>query len=220
MSTEHKILDQGFIRLVDSMGTDASIVQAARVSYGEGTKGAEADKKLIHYLLKHDHGTPFEMVTFKWHVKCPIFVARQWQRHRMGSYNEISARYTEMEDQFYIPEQFRMQSVKNKQSSDTTTELNHNGLREMVASECGDAYHRYEYLISRGVAREQARMILPVNIYTQFYWCVNARSLMNFIRLRADSHAQWEIQQYASALLKDMGKVVPWTTEFLVESMA
>jgi len=205
------VLDKGFVRLVDSMGGDAGVVDAARVSYGGQSKGAEADKKLIAYLLQHSHLTPFEHAVFKFHVSAPIFVARQWFRHRFAAYNEISFRYTEVKDEFYIPSAWRVQDRKNKQGSVPAPDLDQAALTAAFSKQVDAALGAYREMISAGVAREMARMILPVNLYTQFYWTVNARSLINFLSLRADSHAQWEIQQYAEALAAVFAEKMPWT---------
>lgn len=206
-----KILDKGFVKLVEAMGGDQGIVDAARVSYGGTSKGEEQDKKLIDYLMRHSHMTPFEHSVFKFHINCPIFVARQWFRHRMASYNEISARYVEVKDEFYIPSAWRAQDVKNKQSSVAAPALDHKALTEKFQAQIQSSLSVYREMIAAGVAREMARMVLPVNLYTQFYWTVNARSLMNFISLRADVHAQWEIQQYAEALAQVFAEKMPWT---------
>jgi thymidylate synthase (FAD) len=211
------VLDKGFVRLVESMGGDVGVVEAARVSYGKGSKGEEADKKLISYLLKHSHLTPFEHSLFKFHVSCPIFVARQWFRHRFAAYNEISFRYTEAKDEFYLPKTWRTQDVKNKQGSVSTPVLDHSAVSEKFAAQVDAALAAYRDLLKAGVAREMARMVLPVNLYTQFYWTVNARSLMNFLSLRADFHAQWEIQQYAEALALIFSREMPWTWEAFLE---
>jgi thymidylate synthase (FAD) len=208
-----KVLDKGFVRLVDFMGGDQGVVDAARVSYGGKSKGSDADKKLIAYLLKHKHETPFEHAVFKFHVKTPIFVMRQWIRHRMASYNEISARYTEVKDEFYVPTKWRAQDLKNKQSSVAAPALDHAALTKRFAAQVDESMACYKELLAAGVARELARMILPVNAYTEFYWTVNARSLMNFVTLRADAHAQWEIQQYGEAAARFFRSEMPWTYE-------
>jgi thymidylate synthase (FAD) len=208
-----KVLDKGFVRLVDSMGGDQGVVDAARVSYGGASKGAEADKKLIAYLLKHSHLTPFEHSVLKFHVSAPIFVARQWFRHRFAAYNEISFRYTEVKDYFYMPEKWRGQDKKNKQGSTAAADLDQKALHEMFKKQVDGALATYKTMIDQGVAREMARMALPVNLYTEFYWTVNARSLMNFVSLRADAHAQWEIQQYGEAMARAFRQVMPWTYE-------
>ena len=211
-----KVLDKGFVRLVEFMGGDQGVVDSARVSYGGKSKGEDADRKLIAYLLKHKHETPFEHSVFKFHVKTPIFVMRQWIRHRMASYNEISARYTEVKDEFYVPSKWRAQDVKNKQGSVVAAALDHSALTAKFDSQIKAAMACYKDLLSAGVAREMARMILPVNSYTEFYWTINARSLMNFITLRADVHAQWEIQQYAEALAAFFAEKMPWTWDAFV----
>lgn len=213
------VLDKGFIRLVEFMGADQGVVDSARVSYGGKSKGAEQDRKLIAYLLKHAHMTPFEHSVFKFHVSCPIFVMRQWIRHRIASYNEVSARYTEMKDEFYLPSSWRAQDVKNKQGSVASQALDHAALSALFQAQIDSAKTCYKGLLAAGVARELARMALPVNLYTQFYWTINARSLMNFISLRADAHAQWEIQQYAEVLARIFEAKMPWTWEaFLTHS--
>ncbi|MFI5346645.1 MAG: FAD-dependent thymidylate synthase [Elusimicrobiota bacterium] len=208
-----KVLDEGFVRLVDFMGGDQGVVDAARVSYGGVSKGAEADKKLIAYLLKHNHGTPFEHAVFKFHVKTPLFVARQWFRHRMASYNEVSFRYTEVKDSFYMPRKWRGQDKKNKQGSTAAAELDQAALKAMFKTHVDGSLATYKKLIAAGVAREMARMVLPVNLYTEFYWTINARGLMNFVALRADVHAQWEIQQYGEVLARTFKEMMPWTYE-------
>jgi thymidylate synthase (FAD) len=208
-----KVLDKGFVRLVDFMGGDPGVVDAARVSYGGVSKGPEADKKLIAYLLKHSHMTPFEHSVFKFHVSAPIFVARQWFRHRFAAYNEISFRYTEVKDYFYMPAAWRGQDKKNKQGSTGAVELDQDGLHKMFKTQVDNALETYKKMIEQGVAREMARMVLPVNLYTEFYWTVNARSLMNFVVLRADAHAQWEIQQYGEAMARSFKELMPWTYE-------
>jgi thymidylate synthase (FAD) len=208
-----KVLDKGFVRLVDFMGGDQGVVDAARVSYGGVSKGVDADKKLISYLLKHSHMTPFEHSLFKFHVSAPIFVARQWFRHRFAAYNEISFRYTEVKDYFYTPETWRGQDKKNKQSSTAAASLDQKAIHALFTEQVDASLAAYKKMIELGVAREMARMVLPVNLYTEFYWTVNARSLMNFVSLRADGHAQWEIQQYGEAMAKAFREAMPWTYE-------
>jgi len=217
MTDTTPVLDKGFVRLVDFMGGDQGVVDAARVSYGGKSKGEEADRKLIAYLLKHKHETPFEHAVFKFHVKTPIFVMRQWIRHRMASYNEISARYTEVKDEFYIPTQWRAQDLKNKQGSVAAPQLDHAALTAAFTKQVDAALKTYKDMLAAGVARELARMVLPVNAYTEFYWTVNTRSLMNFITLRADVHAQWEIQQYAEAAADYFKQKMPWTYDAFVQ---
>ncbi|MBI4064606.1 MAG: FAD-dependent thymidylate synthase [Elusimicrobia bacterium] len=210
---EEKVLDKGFVRLIDFMGGDAGVVLGARVSYAQGLKGDEKDRKLVSYLLRHSHMTPFEQAVFKFHVKMPIFVMRQLVRHRFASINEESARYREMTEDFYVPAAFRGQDVKNKQGSLKTPDLNQGRLAAKYEETTRQTYAAYKELINTGVAREMARMVLPVSLYTQIYWTINARSLMNFILLRAESHAQWEIQQYAMACAKFFKAKMPWTWE-------
>ena len=206
-----QVLDKGFVRLVDFMGGDPGVVDAARVSYGGISKGSEADKKLIGYLLKHSHMPPFEHSVFKFHVSAPIFVARQWFRHRFAAYNEISYRYTEVKDVFYIPKKWRGQDKKNKQGSSVSAVLDQESLSAAFKKQVDGALATYNKMIEMGASREMARMVLPVNLFTEFYWTVNARSLMNFVALRADVHAQWEIQQYGEVMAKAFKKMMPWT---------
>ena len=209
------------------MGGDLSVIAAARVSngarYEEASKGLEADQKLINYLVRHRHGTPFEHATFQFYVKAPLFVVREWQRHRMASYNEISGRYVEFKEEFYIPDKFRMQSKSNKQGSffptdddvakyahitvDTWDEQN----RQWLIEWCETAFAAYNTYLGSGMAKEMARMILPLNLYSQFYFTVNARSLMNFLSLRSAEDAQWEIRQYAIAMKGMFRGVMPMT---------
>lgn len=206
------VLDKGFVRLVDVMGDDQSIVRAARVSYGQGSKGDEADKKLINYLIKNRHTSPFESVTFTFHVKAPIFVFRQWHRHRTWSYNELSARYTEMKDEFYSPAEWRAQDTKNKQGS--VIPLHNDALQYtsnlMYASAVLEAYKIYETLLAGGVAREMARMVLPVSLYSEMYATVDLHNLFHFLSLRLDPHAQYEIRVYAEAMVELITPHVPW----------
>ncbi|MER3429272.1 MAG: thymidylate synthase (FAD) [Pyrinomonas sp.] len=210
-----RVLDRGFVRLVDFMGGDMAVVRAARVSFGQESKGEERDRRLIDYLMRHDHGTPFEMAVFKFHVKAPIFVARQWFRHRIGSYNEISYRYVEVTDEFYLPDRLRAQDTRNKQASTAGdfTEEEHARGRAAIEAAYQAAYARYQELLGMGVARELARIVLPVGMYTQFYVAYNARSLMNFIRLRTGSGAQPEIRLYAEATAEFFRRLMPWTYE-------
>tara|TARA_B100000686_G_C16780544_1_gene971528 strand:- start:1447 stop:2067 length:621 start_codon:yes stop_codon:yes gene_type:complete len=184
------------------MGDDLSVVKAARVSYGQDSKGEEADQKLINYMMKHNHGTPFEHIVYTFHIKCPIFVARQWFRHRMGSFNEISGRYVELDTKFWVPHVWRSNNQENKQSSTD------GGFTPVEAEKLYRKYHSaldlsaliYEELLEAGVAREQARAILPIGTYTEFYWTVNARSLFNFLSLRTAPDAQEEMRDWAIAV--------------------
>jgi len=212
---EYKVLDKGFVRLVDFMGNDLSAVQAARVSYGRGVSSdSHRDKKLIFYLMKHGHETPFEHIVFKFHVKAPLFVARQWFRHRIASYNEISGRYTQLTDEWYIPERIRIPDVVNKQGSIfVENREDEKEIINLIRENIEKSYSIYQKLLERGVAKELARIVLPLSMYTQWYWTVNARSLMNFLNLRADSHAQWEIRQYAIKIAKIFKELCPWTFE-------
>lgn len=215
------VLDKGFVRLVDFMGGDDAVVQSARVSYGQGLKTPEQDERLIQYLMKNHHTTPFEHSIFKFHVKLPIFVARQFIRHRVGqSFNEISARYTEMKEEFYLPKEWRLQDVKNKQSSHgVVNPLNFLNVNEEVKTHCEQSMRLYKHLIGLGIAREMARMVLPVNLYTEWYWTVNAQALMHFIRLRSDSHAQWEAQEYSYAFAEFFQQKMPWTCKAFLNAL-
>lgn len=205
------LLDRGFVKLVDFMGSDLRAVNAARVSFGGVSKGEDKDKALIKYLMEHEHLSPFEHCTFQFHIKCPIFVARQWMRHRIASYNEVSARYTQVKDEFYIPTEFRVQDTHNKQGSVASKDLNNEELLKVYTQSIEASYKAYQKLLAAGVAREMARGLLPVSQYTQFYWTVNARSLLNFIHLRADDHAQYEIRVYAQAIEKIFKQKLPWS---------
>ncbi|MBO8161538.1 MAG: FAD-dependent thymidylate synthase [Thermosipho sp. (in: Bacteria)] len=215
---EFKVLDNGFIRLVDMMGNDYAAVKAARVSYGSGLKTPERDKKLIFYLMEHGHETPFEHIVFTFHAKAPIFVARQWFRHRIGSFNEASLRYTELKDEFYLPDHIRKNDKTDKQMATIieNNELKNKALK-LIENAFENSYKIYKELLDMGIAREMARIVLPMSSYTQFYWTVNARSLMNFLNLRADSHAQWEIQQYAKSIAKIFKQKCPWTYEAYIK---
>ena len=212
------VLDHGFVRVVDYMGDDSAIVQAARVSYGKGTRQARNDEGLIRYLMRHRHTTPFEMCELKLHVKLPIFVARQWIRHRMASVNEYSARYSILDREFYFPqpEQIAAQSTDNHQGrGDRLSESEAEDILSNMARNAEQAYGIYQDMLasadSPGVARELARINLPANIYTQWYWKADLHNLLNFVALRADAHAQWEIRQYAQAVSGIIKDWVPAT---------
>jgi len=217
----HEVLDHGFIRVIDYMGDDAAICQAARVSYGRGTKSVQNDTGLIRYLMRHWHSTPFEMCEIKLHVKLPVFVARQWIRHRTANVNEYSARYSILDREFYIPapEHVNAQSVVNNQGRGGVLEgAEAARVLEILKSDSNRAYDNYEAMISEtgpdgepqdGLARELARMNLPTNIYTQWYWKVDLHNLFHFLRLRADPHAQYEIRVYADAMCKIVADWVP-----------
>ncbi len=194
------VLDHGFVRLIDVMGTDDSVVQAARVSYGDGTKTVNTDRNLIRYLMRHEHTTPFEMCEVKFHIKLPIFVMRQLIRHRTASVNEYSGRYSIMSDEFYIPETFESQSKTNNQGRGKTLEDIQGKLHWDFKTSSKLAYEKYEELLEHDLARELARAVLPVSNYTEAYWKCNVKNFLHMIRLRADSHAQWEIQEYANAM--------------------
>ncbi len=212
----HEVLDHGFVRVIDYMGNDAAIVQAARVSYGAGTKKVNDDSGLIRYLMRHWHSTPFEMCELKLHVKLPIFVARQWIRHRTANVNEYSARYSIMDREFYIPqpEQLAAQSTVNNQGRGATLQGEEAArVLEVLKADAARSYDHYEAMLSQdgqqGLARELARMNLPANIYTQWYWKVDLHNLFHFLRLRADAHAQYEIRVYADAIARVVADWVP-----------
>jgi thymidylate synthase (FAD) len=212
-------LDHGYVRLVDYMGSDAAIVQAARVSYGAGTKSVREDQGLIRYLMRHAHTTPFEMVRFKFHVKLPIFLARQWMRHRTGSFNEYSGRYSVMLDEFYVPDPswITTQSQANKQGgSDETVEFSNNRADDF-AREQAEARKNYEQRLDLDMRRELARINLPVANYTEFYWLTDLHNLMHFLRLRIDPHAQREIRVYADALAEMVRAVSPIAWQAFVD---
>jgi thymidylate synthase (FAD) len=202
--TDLSVLDKGFVRLIDHMGSDLSVVNAARVSFGKRKEAfEEGDTKLIGYLAQHEHTSPFRHTAMTLHVKAPIFVFRQWMKHRIGSeFNEISGRYVEFpEDEFFVPEVFRRQAKVNKQGSEGAIDAEHadRALASYLES-CRSAVTHYKELLSLGVCREQARCVLPVALYSEVYWTVSLQAVAHFIRLRSDSHAQWEIQQYAAAV--------------------
>lgn len=219
------VLDHGFVRVVDYMGDDSAIVQAARVSYGTGTKKVNEDAGLIRYLMRHRHTTPFEMCEIKFHLKMPIFVARQWIRHRTANVNEYSARYSVLDNEFYVPtaEALAAQSTKNHQgrSEEALSPEETQWVIDTLTNDSQYAYQQYEALMNRdsqgspinpdhkGIARELARMNLPVNIYTQWYWKIDLHNLLHFLHLRADSHAQYEIRVFAEAMLDVVKKWVP-----------
>lgn len=205
-------LDHGFVRLMDFMGGDGAVVQAARVSFGRESGDPERDHKLLDFLLENRHETPFEHSVFKFHIKCPIFVARQWFRHRIASYNEISGRYATMREEFCLPEQLRTQKARNYKY-DLLAEPENGQLRDKIEGFYRQAYALYEELMQHGVAREHARIVLPLSLYTQFYWTINARALMNFLSLRLDEHAQYEIRLYAEAIAVIFAEQMPWTKE-------
>ena len=221
-------LDHGFVRVVDYMGDDQAIVQAARVSYGKGTSRVSEDRGLIRYLMRHRHSTPFEMCEIKLHVKLPMFIARQWIRHRTASINEYSARYSVLDKEFYIPEEkdLAVQSKLNKQGrGNILSPKDSEEALFLLKRDAEKSYETYEYLLNEnnegevidenrdGLSRELARINLTLNTYTQWYWKTNLHNLMNFIFLRADSHAQYEIRVYADIIYKIMESWVPITAE-------
>lgn len=214
---EFPCLDKGFVRLIDVMGDDNAIVQAARVSYGSGTKKVHEDRGLIRYLMRHLHTTPFEMVEFKFHVKLPIFVARQWIRHRTANVNEYSGRYSEMKDEFYVPdpEQVRAQSATNKQgrADESFAPEEAERIRTMMRTTQESLYGEYQDLLETNLAREIARINLPVSNYTEWYWKIDLHNLFHFLRLRIDAHAQYEIRVYGEAMASIVKAAVPLAYE-------
>ncbi len=226
------ILDHGFIRVIDYMGDDTSIVQAARVSYGKGTKKVSTDSGLIKYLMRHWHSTPFEMCEIKYHVKLPIFIARQWIRHRTANVNEYSARYSILDKEFYLPsvENLAAQSQSNRQGrGDVLTGDQAKKVLDLLKKDAEQTYDNYETMLNErydgsvidekqvGLARELARMNLTLNTYTQWYWKTDLLNLMNFLRLRADHHAQYEIRAYADAMLDTVKRWVPITYDAFMD---
>jgi thymidylate synthase (FAD) len=226
------VLDHGFVRVIDYMGDDSAIVQAARVSYGKGTKHVSQDRGLIHYLMRHWHSTPFEMCEIKLHVKLPIFVARQWIRHRTANVNEYSARYSVMDKEFYIPapENLAAQSVINNQGRGELLSADQaQKVMALLTADAEQVYGHYEQLMNQdaagnvlddscsGIARELARMNLTLNYYTQWYWKIDLHNLMHFVMLRADPHAQYEIRAYADVILRMMEAWVPLATDAFKE---
>jgi thymidylate synthase (FAD) len=215
--TAHPVLDHGFVRVIDYMGDDAAICQAARVSYGRGTKSVSNDEGLIRYLMRHWHSTPFEMCEVKLHVKLPVFVARQWIRHRTANVNEYSARYSILDREFYIPEAGALaaqSTVNNQGRGEALGPEEAARVLDWLKGDAMRAYDHYEAMISQdgqqGLARELARMNLPANVYTQWYWKVDLHNLFHFLRLRADAHAQMEIRVYAEAICALVRDWVPF----------
>jgi thymidylate synthase (FAD) len=225
-------LDHGFVRVVDYMGNDNSIVQAARVSYGKGTKQVSTDSGLIKYLMRHWHSTPFEMCEIKYHIKLPIFIARQWIRHRTANVNEYSARYSILDKEFYLPasENLAAQSLSNRQGRGDVLEGDQaKEVLDLLKNDAEQTYKNYEIMLNqkydgssiddnkKGLARELARMNLTLNTYTQWYWKTDLLNLMNFLRLRADGHAQYEIRVYADIMLNSLKKWVPITYDAFMD---
>ena len=216
------VLDHGFVRVIDYMGDDGAVVQAARVSYGRGTRKVSEDAGLIRYLMRHRHSTPFEMCEIKYHVKLPIFVARQWIRHRMANVNEYSARYSILDREFYIPapEHLAAQSASNRQGrGDVLQGEEAEAVLRLLRDDAALTYDHYAQMLNedgadparQGLARELARMNLTLNTYTQWYWKSDLHNLLNFLSLRADAHAQYEIRVYAEAMLRTVEAWVPAT---------
>jgi thymidylate synthase (FAD) len=217
------LLDHGFMRVIDYMGDDSAIVQAARVSYGKGTKQTNQDKGLINYLLRHRHTTPFEMCEIKFHFKMPIFVARQWIRHRTANVNEYSGRYSIMDKEFYIPapEEVSMQSTQNHQGrGEVVSKEQADELIKILREDAEKNFADYEDMLDKGLARELARINLTLNTYTQWYWKIDLHNLLHFLALRADSHAQYEIRVYAEKMLDIVKRWVPFTYEAFMEHRA
>ncbi len=228
-----KVLDHGFIRVIDYMGDDSSVVQAARVSYGKGTKKLNQDKNLINYLISHRHSTPFEMNEIKFYIKLPIFVARQWIRHRTANVNEYSARYSILDKEFYLPknQDLKPQSKINNQGRSGELSLEEVNLYSKILKENSTkSFENYSILLNedensntldlkkRGLARELSRMTLPLNAYTQWYWKIDLHNLMHFLSLRFDTHAQYEIRVYADVMMKILKKWVPLTYDSFVSN--
>ena len=226
------VLDHGFVRVIDYMGDDSSIVQAARVSYGKGTKKVSTDSGLIKYLMRHWHSTPFEMCEIKYHVKLPIFVARQWIRHRTANVNEYSARYSILDKEFYLPSKKNLaaQSKSNRQGrGEVINGKQADNILDILKKDAEQTYANYELMLNekfdgstinesnKGLARELARMNLTLNTYTQWYWKTDLLNLLNFLSLRADSHAQYEIRAYADAMVSTLKKWVPITFEAFMD---
>ena len=226
------VLDHGFVRVVDYMGDDSSVVQAARVSYGKGTKKVSTDSGLIKYLMRHRHSTPFEMCEIKYHVKLPIFVARQWIRHRTANVNEYSARYSILDKEFYLPskENLATQSASNRQGrGELINGKQADNILDMLKKDAERTYANYELMLNerydgsvikennKGLARELARMNLTLNTYTQWYWKTDLLNLLNFLSLRADSHAQYEIKAYADVMIDSLKRWVPITFDAFMD---
>lgn len=222
LDKEFQVLDKGFVRMVDYYGSDSRIVQAARVSYGEGTKTVSQDGALIDYLLRHQHTSPFEQVVFTFHLKMPIFVARQWVRHRMGRMNEVSGRYSIMKDEFYVPENscISKQSTNNKQGrGDVFEEQQAKEFQAEFIEGQQKAYEVYKDMVEKGIAREIARINLPLALYTEFYWQMDLHNLFHFLKLRLDSHAQYEIRLYAEKILEIIKTVCPMAVSSFENTM-
>lgn len=225
------VLDLGYVRYIDHYGSDVRIVEAARVSYDSPCKGDIQDKKLLHYLFKMRHTSPFEQCALTYEIKLPLFVQGQLVRHRTQKLNQMSARYTEMPDEFYIPKSWRPQDTKNKQGSVETEDWNpkiivdveegglggpynvYSKASELLIQHCKDSYELYQKLLAAGISKEMARMHLPQNLYTKIYSCWDLHNIMHMFRLRLDPHAQWETRQYAQAMCDIFAELFPWTAE-------
>lgn len=222
LDKEFQVLDKGFVRLVDYYGSDSRIVQSARVSYGEGTKTISQDGALIDYLLRHQHTSPFEQVVFTFHLKMPIFVARQWVRHRMARMNEVSGRYSIMKDEFYVPENscISKQSTNNKQGrGEVFEEKQAKEFQAEFIEGQQKAYEVYKDMVEKGIAREIARINLPLALYTEFYWQMDLHNLFHFLKLRLDIHAQYEIRLYAEKILEIIKTVCPMAVNSFENTM-
>ena len=217
LDKEYPVLDHGFVRLVDYLGSDQRIVQSARVSYGAGTKTYRQDKGLINYLLRNDHTSPFEQVVFTFHLKMPIFVARQWVRHRTGRMNEISGRYSVMKEECYVPdsEHIALQSEDNKQGrkNEPVSAVEAEEVKAALEKAYASSFEAYDGLLEKGIARELSRVALPLALYTEFYWQMDLHNLFHFLELRLDAHAQYEIRVYAEVILEIVRKVCPMAAE-------
>ena len=226
------VLDHGFVRVIDYMGDDGAVVQAARVSYGKGTRKVHEDAGLIRYLMRHWHSTPFEMAEIKYHIKLPIFIARQWIRHRTANVNEYSARYSKLQDEFYVPapDQLGIQSSANRQGRGAVLDPAQAArVLELLREDAARCYRNYAWMLNEddagepvdpdraGLARELARINLTLNTYTEWYWKTDLHNLMHFLRLRADAHAQYEIRVYAEAMLDTLRRWVPHTYAAFME---
>lgn len=217
LDREFPVLDRGFVRLVDYMGSDKRIVQSARVSYGEGTKTYRQDKGLINYLIRNDHTSPLEQVIFTFHVKMPIFVARQWVRHRTARMNEISGRYSVLKDECYIPdrEHIAYQSEDNKQGrmNEAVDDEIAKRVLAIISEHNERTFEDYHELLDMNIARELSRIELPLSVYTEMYWQIDLHNLFHFLKLRLDSHAQYEIREYAKVMLEIVKAVCPLAEE-------
>jgi thymidylate synthase (FAD) len=214
------VLDKGFIRVIDYMGDDSSIVQSARVSYGKGTKTISQDKGLINYLMRHSHTTPFEMCEIKFHIKLPIFVARQWIRHRTANVNEYSARYSIVNDEFYFPDHKNIAYQSDLNAQGRGEELSKTKAEEFISkleNNVSRCYEDYQTFLDEGISRELSRITLPLNCYTEWYWKIDLHNLLHFLKLRADSHSQYEIREYAKKIEDIVKDWVPLTYEAFEE---